>query len=100
MCKTSAGCPIGEDIASDPIVNEVATTYGLTRTQYESDKCESLYIASLKSIGLDQEPDALRELEFAYQNNQIKRMEEAGQKAEAASRAKAGGSFRTRARRR
>lgn len=69
MCKTVKGCPIDEELATSPVVNEVASSFILAKKLHLVNKIDSLYVEQLKDLGLWQERELLVDLETTFYKN-------------------------------
>ena len=65
-CRTPAGCPIGEDIASDSQVNEYYDAFRMARALFDLNGIQSLLEKSYREMELLDYPEELLRLEFIY----------------------------------
>jgi len=62
-CKTSYGCPIGEELAADPVINDYLTAWMRAKALQEFTQIPELYFKALQELELDKDLDLLLELE-------------------------------------
>lgn len=65
-CKTSEGCPIGEDLAGDIEVNEYLNQFIRCKTLYELNQVSAILESGYQSLEILNYPDELLELEQIY----------------------------------
>lgn len=65
-CKTESGCPIGEDLAADPVINERALGFIKAKMLYKVNSSERMYVERLKELDLYEPDGGLIELELAF----------------------------------
>jgi len=65
LCETAAGCPI-EDLAADPVLEELCTRFVKLRGLFEMSKSEVIYQQMMDDFGLSSDLDLHFELEGIY----------------------------------
>lgn len=82
----SKGCPIGEELASDACIYEIALGFKMAKLLHEANGVDLLYINKLKDLGIWGEDDLLLQLESVYYENKAKRLKHERQKDRATHR--------------
>lgn len=69
LCKTSK-CPIGEELAADPVVNEIAMGFLMAKRIHAVNQVDEMYIRTLRDLEIWEDTDLLLELETLYHEKQ------------------------------
>lgn len=79
-CWGDKGCPIGEELASDPVVNEIAQGFKLAKLLHECNGVDEIYILKLKELGVWGDDFLLIGLESVFQQHKAQQQQEAARK--------------------
>lgn len=71
-CKTSRGCPIGEDLAADPDIELFLREFFTAKSLYTHNEISSLLERQYSDLGLLDEPQFLMKLEALWPKLQAK----------------------------
>jgi hypothetical protein len=80
MCETEAGCPV-EDLATDPVLEELVSRFVKLRGLFEMSKSETVYKQLMSDFGFDADSD----FHFAAESTYLRWLNKTREKASSMS---------------